>query len=159
MEPPEPHWVSQTLTPYLRYAFIHALPYGADIAPMVTNAINVCMQEPVRSPLNQSCFTITTLTTMQLRSADHDDLLFERVCMAIEFRYKNSEPELKFLTENLQNLARFLVRRAQLKGPYELLGRMNIGSGAWQEHEKRRLERLKKAAEKEKYDNGMSSHE
>jgi hypothetical protein len=96
---------------------------------------------------------------MQLGSADHNDLLFERVCMAIEFRYKNSEPELKFLTENLQNLARFLVRRAQLKGPYELLGRMNIGSGAWQEHEKRRLERLRKAAEKERYDNGMSSHE
>jgi hypothetical protein len=75
--------------------------------------------------------------------------------MAIEFRHKNTAPELKCLTENLDNLARFLIRRAQVKGPYELLGRMNIGSGAWQEHEKGRLERLREAAEKERLDNRM----
>jgi hypothetical protein len=75
--------------------------------------------------------------------------------MAIEFRYKNTAPELKCLTENLDNLARFLIRRAQVKGPYELLGRMNIGSGAWQEHENGRLERLREAVEKERLDNSM----
>jgi hypothetical protein len=74
--------------------------------------------------------------------------------MSIEFRYKTTAPELWCLTENLENLARFLVRRAQVKGPYELLGRMNVGSGAWREYEKRRLEKLKDAAEKEKYENG-----
>jgi hypothetical protein len=31
---------------------------------------------------------------------------------------------------------------------------MNVGSGAWREYEKRRLEKLKDAAEKEKYENG-----
>jgi hypothetical protein len=75
--------------------------------------------------------------------------------MSIEFRYKTTAPELWYLTENLENLARFLVRRAQVKGPYELLGRMNVGSGAWREYEKRRLEKLRDAAEKEKYENGM----
>jgi hypothetical protein len=77
--------------------------------------------------------------------------------MAIEFRYRSTVPELKCLTEDLDNLARFLIRRAQVKGPYELLGRMNIGSGAWQEHEKGRLEKLKQAAEKEKFDNSTLS--
>jgi hypothetical protein len=75
--------------------------------------------------------------------------------MSIEFRYKTTAPELWCLTENLENLARFMVRRAQVKGPYELLGRMNVGSGAWRECEKRRLEKLRDAAEKEKYENGM----
>lgn len=31
------------------------------------------------------------------------------------------------VTENLEPLAKFLIRRAQLKGPYELLGHMNMG--------------------------------
>jgi hypothetical protein len=51
------------------------------------------------------------------------------------------------VTENLEPLARFLIRRAQLKGPYELLGRMNIASGAWKEYEFERLDKLREASE------------
>jgi hypothetical protein len=32
---------------------------------------------------------------------------------------------------------------------------MNVGSGAWQKYEKDRLKKLKDAAEKERYENGM----
>jgi hypothetical protein len=64
-------------------------------------------------------------------------------------------PDLIMVTESLENLAKFLIRRAQVKGPYELLGRMNVASGAWQEYEAGRLERLKVAAEDEKKRNGM----
>jgi hypothetical protein len=51
MDPPDPQWVAQTLIPYLRYAFNYALPYDADIESSVTDAISVCMQQPVRSHL------------------------------------------------------------------------------------------------------------
>jgi hypothetical protein len=99
-------------------------------------------------------YSFKTLTCLQDFPTDGDDLLFERICLAIEFRYKNLAPELNIVIESLEPLARFLIRRAQLKGPYELLGRMNIASGAWQEHEAGRLKRLREAAENEKNENG-----
>ena len=70
--------------------------------------------------------------------------------MAIEFRRKDLAPDLSIVTEGLEPLAKFLIRRAQLKGTYELLGRMNIGSGAWREYEADRLDKLKQAAEHER---------
>jgi len=51
------------------------------------------------------------------------------------------------VTDNLEPLAKFLIRRAQLKGSYELLGLMNIASGAWREYEDLKLKKLKEAAE------------
>jgi hypothetical protein len=59
MNPPDSHWVSQTLTPYLRYAFNHALSYDADLTPQVHRAINICMHQPVRDI--HVGFTITAL--------------------------------------------------------------------------------------------------
>jgi hypothetical protein len=47
MNPPDLQWVSKTLTPYLRYAFNHTLPYDADLTPQVHRAINICMHQPV----------------------------------------------------------------------------------------------------------------
>lgn len=43
------------------------------------------------------------------------------------------------VVDNLEPLAKYLIRRAQLKGPYDLLGRTDIASGAWVEHERQRL--------------------
>jgi hypothetical protein len=53
------------------------------------------------------------------------------------------------VTDNPEALARYLIRRAQVKGTYELGSRMNIASGALCEYEAARLERLRQAAEKE----------
>jgi hypothetical protein len=41
------HWIEQTLIPYLRYAFSHAIPYGADIVPRIQRAIDFCMSQAV----------------------------------------------------------------------------------------------------------------
>jgi hypothetical protein len=87
---------------------------------------------------------------MQDFPTDGDDLVFERICQAIQFRYKNLAPDLSVVTDNMESLAKFLLRHAQLKGSYELLGRMNVASGAWREYEAWRLECLRLAAEKEK---------
>jgi len=81
--------------------------------------------------------------------SDGDDLVFERICQAIQFRYMDLAPDLSLATENLGTLAAYMLRRAQLKGPFELLGRMNVASGAWRENEKVRLETLRLAAEQE----------
>lgn len=82
--------------------------------------------------------------------SDGDDLVFERICQAIQFRHMNLAPDLSPATENLGTLAAFLLRRVQLKGPFELLGRMNVASGAWRENEEGRLEGLRLAAKQEK---------
>jgi hypothetical protein len=45
--PLDRHWIEQTLTPYLRYAFNHALPNDSDIEPQIQSAIEFCMHKPV----------------------------------------------------------------------------------------------------------------
>ncbi|KAH7406624.1 hypothetical protein DE146DRAFT_647967 [Phaeosphaeria sp. MPI-PUGE-AT-0046c] len=125
------YWVEQTLTPYLRYAFSHELAYDEDISPKVQSALNFCMRKPDHS-------------------SDGNDLILERICHAVDFQYKDIAPDLSIVTKDLESMARWLIRYAQVKGPYELLGRMNIGSGAWQEYEVKRLKMLKLAAKKER---------
>jgi hypothetical protein len=51
------------------------------------------------------------------------------------------------VTDSLEPLAKYLIRRAQIKGTYELLGRMDVASAAWRENEDVRLKKLKQAAE------------
>jgi hypothetical protein len=150
---PNRHWIEQTLTPYLRHAFSHAIPYGADIRPRVQHAIEFCATQAVGSLLRISKQERTN--HLQPRPEDGNDLLFERVCLAIEFRHKNLAPDSIILMQNLESLAKFLIRRAQLKGPYELLSRMNIGSGAWREYESARIEKLREAAEVERKGEGL----
>jgi hypothetical protein len=70
--------------------------------------------------------------------SDGDDLLFERIFLAIEHRLKGQPAERNGITDNLEPLAKFLIRRAQLKGPYELLGRDPQPSEEWKQYETRR---------------------
>jgi hypothetical protein len=91
----------------------------------------------------------TILTYSQDFPTDGDDLLFERVYQAIEFPYDDLAPDLSVLTNSMEPLARYLIRRAQLKGPYELLGRKKIASVAWRENEARRLRDLGRAVKDE----------
>lgn len=70
---------------------------------------------------------------------DGDDFLFERIFFAVERRHRGLPAELNGLTDNLQPLARFLIRRAQLKGPYDLLHRHAQPSEAWKKYESVRL--------------------
>jgi hypothetical protein len=70
-------------------------------------------------------------------------LFFERVYLAIEHPHKNLSPDLAWVTNDIDALATLLIRRAQFRGPYELLGGMGIASGAWREYERRRLEEMK----------------
>ncbi|KAF1352792.1 hypothetical protein EJ07DRAFT_159019 [Lizonia empirigonia] len=116
-------WVKQTLIPFLLYAFASTLSYSADISGQVQSAVDFCLQKPDHP-------------------SDGDDLVFERIFMAIMHRYKNLEPDLEMVVDNIAPLARYLIRRAQLKGPYELLERTDIGSGAWVLYEQQRLERI-----------------
>ncbi|KAI4623604.1 hypothetical protein J4E80_003415 [Alternaria sp. BMP 0032] len=118
--PVYPQWVAQTLTPYLRYAFKHLLRDDLDIEPYVQRALETSSFQPKSS-------------------IDGDDLFFERVFFAIERRHQGLPAELNGLTDNLQPLARFLIRRAQLKGPYELLHRNAQPSEAWKKYESVRL--------------------
>ncbi|KAI4636313.1 hypothetical protein J4E83_001267 [Alternaria metachromatica] len=118
--PVYPQWVAQTLTPYLRYAFKHLLRDDLDIEPYVQRALETSSFQPKSS-------------------IDGDDLFFERVFFAIERRHQSLPAELNGLTDNLQPLARFLIRRAQLKGPYELLHRNAQPSEAWKKYESVRL--------------------
>jgi hypothetical protein len=74
--------------------------------------------------------------------AGDDDLDFERVYFAIEYRHRGLPAELNELTENLEPLARFLIRRAQLKGPYELMRRDVQPSETWKKYESIRLTQL-----------------
>ena len=112
------HWIQQTLVPFLLYAFASALPYSADVSEQVQRSIDFCLQKPDHP-------------------SDGDDLVFERIFMAIMHRHKKLAPDIEMIVDHLEPLARYLIRRAQLKGPYELLGRSDIGSGAWMEHERR----------------------
>ena len=129
------YWIKQTLVPFLHYAFAATLPYPADISVQIQQAIDFCLHKPDHP-------------------SDGDDLVFERIFMAIMHRHKNLAPDLEVVVGNLEPLAKYLIRRAQLKGPYELLGRSDIGSGAWVEHERRRLSNLE--LEPEEADNGGS---
>ncbi|KAH8721541.1 hypothetical protein GQ44DRAFT_775119 [Phaeosphaeriaceae sp. PMI808] len=119
--PIDGRWLEQILVPYLRYAFSDVIVYDADIWPKVWGAVQFCMQKPDNL-------------------IDFNDLAFERICLAIEYRYKELEPDLTYLTESMEKLATYLIRRAQIKGPYELLGRVNTASTAWIQHRARRLE-------------------
>jgi hypothetical protein len=71
-----------------------------------------------------------------------EDLDFERVYFAIENRHRGLPAELNELTENLEPLARFLIQRAQLKGPYELMRRDAQPSETWKKYESIRLTQL-----------------
>ncbi|KAF2124518.1 hypothetical protein P153DRAFT_411588 [Dothidotthia symphoricarpi CBS 119687] len=118
--PIEPLWVEHILVPFLRYAFSSTLPYDADLTPQVQRAIAFCLVKPDYP-------------------TDGDDLLFERVFMAILHRYKDLAPDLILVTANLEPLAKFLIRRAQLKGPFKLLERSHVASDAWVEYEEKRI--------------------
>jgi hypothetical protein len=45
----DPHWVVQTLIPYLRHAFSLTLRRNHDITPYVERALDFCKAKPVRS--------------------------------------------------------------------------------------------------------------
>jgi len=62
--------------------------------------------------------------------------------MAIMHRHKNLAPDLELVVDNLERLAMYLIRRAQLRDPYELLERQDVGSAAWTTYEQQRLEKL-----------------
>lgn len=111
------HWIKQTLVPFLLYAFSSTLPYPADISVQIQRAVDFCLSKPDHP-------------------SDGDDLVFERIFMAIMHKHRNPAPELEMLVDNLEPLAKYLIRRAQLKGPYGLLGRSDIGSGAWIEYQR-----------------------
>lgn len=128
------HWIRQTLLPFLFYAFASTLPYPADISEEIRRSIDFCLQKPDHP-------------------SDGNDLVFERIFMAIMHRHKNLAPDLDMVVNNLEPLAKFLIRRAQIKGPYELLGRSDIGSDAWVEHEEERLSGI--LVELEKARDGM----
>lgn len=62
--------------------------------------------------------------------------------MAIMHRHKDLAPDLIMVVDNLEPCAKYLIRRAQLKGPFELLERSDVGSSAWMQHEEQRLSHL-----------------
>jgi len=49
---------------------------------------------------------------------------------------------LIWIIDDIDALATLLIRHAQSKGPYELLSRVGIASGAWRKYERRRLEAM-----------------
>lgn len=114
------HWLKQTLVPFLLFAFASTLPYPADISAEVQRSIDFALVKPDHD-------------------SDGDDVIFERMFMAIMNRHKNFAPDLSLVVDNLEHCAKYLIRRAQLKGPFELLGRTDVGSSAWVEHEWQRL--------------------
>lgn len=116
-------WIKQTLVPFLLFAFIATLPYPADISEEIQRSIDFALVKPDHH-------------------SDGDDVIFERIFMAIMHRHKNLAPDLTMVVDNLELCATYLIRRAQLKGPFELLGRTDIGSSAWMEHEGQRLSNL-----------------
>jgi hypothetical protein len=95
------------------------------------------MYKPVDSTYVPPC---SHLTAGQDCPTDGYDLIFERIRLAIDRRDLDYAPDLALVTEHLEPLAKSLIRRAQLKGPYTLLGRMNIGSGSWREYQAKRLD-------------------
>ncbi|KAJ4985149.1 hypothetical protein SVAN01_09376 [Stagonosporopsis vannaccii] len=117
------HWIRHTLLPFLLYAFASTLPYPADISGEIQRSIDFCLQKADHP-------------------SDGDDLVFERIFMAIMHRHKNLAPDLEMVVDHLEPLAKYLIRRAQLKGPYELLERQDVGSAAWMMYEQQRLKKL-----------------
>ncbi|XPT04444.1 hypothetical protein M3J09_013522 [Ascochyta lentis] len=117
------HWIKQTLVPFLLYAFASTLSYPADISSLIESAIHFCLWKPDYP-------------------SDGDDLVFERIFMAIMHRHKNLAPDLEMVVDHLEPLTKYLIRRAQLKGPYDLLERTDIGSDAWVAYERQRLDSL-----------------
>ncbi|CAN9273219.1 unnamed protein product [Alternaria alternata] len=106
--------------PYLRYAFQHVLHRNLDITPYIQRVLD-------------------SSTSKSGSYTDGDDLVFERVFFAIERRHQDLPAELNDFTENLECLALFLIRRAQEKGPYRLLGRDIPPSDAWKKYESERI--------------------
>jgi hypothetical protein len=117
------HWIKQTLVPFLLYAFASTLPYPADITEEIQRSIDFALIKPDHP-------------------SDGDDLMFERIFMAVMHRHKNLGPDLTLVVDNLEPCAKYLIRRAQLKGPYELLDRTDVGSSVWVEYERHRLSNL-----------------
>jgi hypothetical protein len=154
--PLDNRWMEQELKPYLRCAFSHDLSYHEDITPVIHRALDFCMHKPVCHLMREP--SAKWLTRTQDHASDGDDLIFERICHAVQFRYKDFASDLYFITESLDVLARYLIRRAQVKGPYELTGRMNIASGALREYEAANLERLRQAAEMEEQGTSIYDH-
>ncbi|RYN90925.1 hypothetical protein AA0119_g10943 [Alternaria tenuissima] len=118
--PVDLQWVAHTLMPYLRYAFQHVLHRNLDITPYIQRVLD-------------------SSTSKSGSYTDGDDLVFERVFFAIERRHQDLPTELNDFTENLDCLALFLIRRAQEKGPYRLLGRDIPPSDAWKKYESERI--------------------
>lgn len=116
-------WIRQTLVPFLLYAFVSELPHPADISEEIRRSIDFCLQKDDHP-------------------SDGDDFIFERIFMAVMHRHKNLAPDLEVVVDHLEPLAKFLIRRAQLKGPYELLSRSDVGSDAWVEYEQQKLSDL-----------------
>ena len=117
------HWIKQTLVPFLLFAFASALPYPADISEEVQRSIDFALVKPDHP-------------------SDGDDMIFERIFMALMHKHKALTPDLAMVVDNLEPCAKYLIRRAQLKGPFELLERTDVGSGDWIEHERQRLSSL-----------------
>lgn len=117
------HWIKQTLVPFLLFAFASILPYPADISEEIQRSIDFALVKPDHP-------------------SDDDDMMFERIFMAIMHRHKNLAPDLTLVVDNLEPCAKYLIRRAQLKGPFELLARTDVGSDAWMEREWQRLSKL-----------------
>lgn len=89
---------------------------------------------------------------LQLTVKDHglgsSDLLVERIMVAIDHPHMDFAPDLEFITSNMQQISTVLIRRAEVKGPYELCSRsVNIASDAWRKYEDKRLENIAVAAE------------
>ena len=127
------HWIKQTLVPFLPYAFAPTLPHPADISEQIQRAIDFCLQKPDHP-------------------SDGDDLALECIFMAIMHRFGNLTPELEMVVDNLEPLAKYLIRQVQLKGPYELLERTDVANGVWVGYERQRLANL--ALERENTNNG-----
>ncbi|KAF7573125.1 hypothetical protein PtrM4_080300 [Pyrenophora tritici-repentis] len=100
-KPIDPQWLSDTLTPYLRYAFSHALRSNARIKPYIQRAANACKNN-LNTPGQDS------------------DAQFEHVLQTVERRCRGLPVQTNVITDNLEALAQFLIGRAQVKGPYEL---------------------------------------
>ncbi|KAK1910381.1 hypothetical protein P3342_006657 [Pyrenophora teres f. teres] len=100
-KPIDPQWLSDTLTPYLRYAFSHALRRNARIKPYIQRAVNACKTNPSKP-------------------GQDSDAQFEQVLQTVERRCRGLPVQKNSITDNLEALAQFLIERAQAKGPYEL---------------------------------------
>ena len=129
------HWIKQTLIPFLLFAFASTLPYPADISAEIQRLIDFALVKPDHP-------------------SDGDDMIFERIFMALMHGHKDLAPDLTMIVDNIEPCAKYLIRRAQLKGPFELLGRTDVGSSAWMESERQRLST--DMVEREEAGRGMS---